>query len=386
MTFLLSSQNVFHYLVECGVCIEQEQSVVGVDLLEAKNFNLLVTLSDNRKLLVKQERHTPSGETSGEFLGEWRIHEFLAQSPEIGHLRSWLPIVLHFDEKHSVLVFEYLDEYEDLMKFYAVNKLFPLEVTSQLGKNLASLHRATFNCEAYQSFFSAAAAGSKFSSGGLKSILGLGQVGPEIFGLVPMDGLKFVALYQRYDSLGQAINDLSLSLKPCCLTHNDLKLNNILLHHNWQQEEAGRVRLIDWERCSWGDPVIDLGTLIASYLQLWLGSLVVSTEISLEESLRLAEIPLESLQPSIARLITSYVEWFPEIMEHRSDFLQRTVQFAGAALIQQIQAMLQYQKSFGNMGICMLQIAKSLLCRPEQSLITISGSLTISEFNSVLAR
>jgi hypothetical protein len=49
------------------------------------------------------------------------------------------------------------------------------------------------------------------------------------------------------------------------------------------------------------------------------------------------------------------------------------VQFSGLALIQAIQAALQHEKTFGNSGICMLQVAKSLLCRPEASIPTIFG-------------
>ena len=101
--------------------------------------------------------------------------------------------------------------------------------------------------------------------------------------------------------------------------------------------------------------------------------MVVSKSIAVEESLRLAMTPLEMIQPSIAALTQAYFGNFPEIMERRPDFLRRVVQFSGLALIQQIQAMLQYQKSFGNTGICMLQVAKTLLCRPEQSIPTVFG-------------
>ena len=92
--------------------------------------------------------------------------------------------------------------------------------------------------------------------------------------------------------------------------------------------------------------VFDLGSLIASYLQIWLSSLVVSQSLSIEESLRLATTPLEQLQPAIASLTIAYLKTFPEIIEHRPDFLKRVVQFTGLALIQQIQAMIQYQKIF----------------------------------------
>jgi hypothetical protein len=84
-------------------------------------------------------------------------------------------------------------------------------------------------------------------------------------------------------------------------------------------------------------------------------------------------IPLDLLQPSIAALARGYLGSFPEILVQRSDFLIRVVQFAGFGLIQQIQAVLQYQKSFGNTGICMLQVAKSLLSRPQESIETVFG-------------
>nr|WP_317107356.1 hypothetical protein [Chroococcidiopsis sp. SAG 2025] len=62
--------------------------------------------------------------------------------------------------------------------------------------------------------------------------LGLEQIEPGVFGEVSSDGLKFFKLYQRYDSLGKAIASLGEAFEPCCLTHNALKLNNILLPKN----------------------------------------------------------------------------------------------------------------------------------------------------------
>ncbi|MFB2979616.1 phosphotransferase family protein [Microseira sp. BLCC-F43] len=104
--------------------------------------------------------------------------------------------------------------------------------------------------------------------------------------MVPPDCLKFFILYQRYSSLGEAVAELKDAWHPCCLTHNNLKLNNILIHKDWErspkQLDEGMLRLIDWERCAWGDPAFDLGTIIASYLQLWLSSLVVASSIQIE--------------------------------------------------------------------------------------------------------
>lgn len=376
MTFLLNSLNVFDYLVARSLCNQSEQQSSKVEPVAAKNFNLLLSLAGDRKLLVKQERHNQEGKAAGEFLSEWRIQEFLQRFPNLDNYGSFLPEVLHFDIENSIIVFRYLDDYRDLMDFYTKEKIFSTEIATAIGNILGTIHRDTFNRQEYQEFF------SKNSENLMADqvshlVRRLERVEPEIFGLVPSDGLKFFALYQRYDSLGQAIAELGNAVTPSCLTHNDLKLNNILLYKDWQDSSNNIVRLIDWESSAWGDPAFDLGTLIGSYVQIWLGSLVISNSLSIDESLRLAITPLELLQPSIATLTQAYLNTFPEILKHRPDFLQRVVQFTGFALIQQIQAMIQYQKSFGNMGIAMLQVAKTLLSRPVQSMPTIFGATAV---------
>ena len=388
MTFSLSTNNVLEYLVTQKICTKLEPKPSEIELKEAKNFNLLLNWQSGRKLLVKQERINREGKTIGEFFNEWRLQELLQQFPELNHIRTLISEVLHFDKNYSIIVFNYLDKYFDLTDLYTEKEEFPTTIASLIGKVLSTIHRTTFNNQEYQNFFLEDSEDIVVNEA-LHLSLGLEQISPEIFGHIPADGIKFLVLYQRYDSLGKAILDLSAAFNPCCVTHNDLKLNNILLHNNWEQDnfsqdEISLIRFIDWERSSWGDPASDLGTVISSYLQFWLGSLVVSKSININESLSLAVIPLEKIQPSITAVTQAYFDNFPEIIQHRPDFLKRVVQFAGLALINRIQAMLHYEKSFGNAGICMLQVAKSLLCRPEQSIYTVFGvteaELTNSNF------
>ncbi|MBE9006229.1 phosphotransferase [Fortiea sp. LEGE XX443] len=390
MSFLLSSQNVFEYLIDHNLCIQDEQSSSEITLKPAKNFNLLLSLPENRQLLIKQERLNREGKSIGEFVTEWRIHEFVRSFPEVNHIRPLISEALHFDPENYIIVFNYLNNYRDVADFYAKDNIFPIEIARVVGVTLASIHRATMNCQNYQEFFQKA---EDTYQPEFNLTLGLERITPEIYGMVPADGLKFFSLYQRYDSLGQAIADLSKAFTPCCLTHNDLKLNNILLSLSWETADVhesfsdeSMIRLIDWERCAWGDPAIDLGTLLASYLQMWLYSIVTSKTMAIEESLRLATIPLQLLQPSLATLVSAYLAEFPEILEHRPDFLRRVMQFCGFGLIRSIQATLQHEKRFGNPGICMLQVAKSLLCRPEASIPTIFGVNVLNLYPTNLSR
>ncbi len=373
MPFLISFANVFNYLVENKICQPQEESLSKIELKSAKNFNLLITLSDGRQLLVKQERYDQNGKTLGEFIDEWRVHAFWQKFPEITHLRASLSEAIHFDLENSIIVFNYLNQYQDLAEFYAKDQEFPEEIAQVVGTTIAAIHRMTIDNNNYQKFFENSLKSQNINKG-------LDRITPEIFGQLPADGLKFFTLYQRYDNLGKAITQLNQAFTPACLTHNDLKLNNILVSLNWETdiedklpENKNIIRLIDWEKGNWGDPANDLGTIIASYLQVWLYSIVSSKTIPIEECLRLAAIPLSMIQPSLSTLVTAYLTTFPEILELRPDFLQLVMQFSGLALIRAIQARLQHEKTFDNSGICMLQVAKSLLCRPQASIPTILG-------------
>ena len=366
----LTIENVLAYLAELILCDAASEDA-SIELMPAKNFNLLISLPGRDKLLVKQERRNQDGQTANEFKAELHIQNLVSGFDQLASLKELLPIVRHFDEQQSIIVFQFLDRYSDLSEFYTKERVYPAGAARNLGKAIAQIHRLTSTSEIREKFLIQQDE-SRPDSQTQFMVQGLQRIGPEVFGMVPADGLKFFTLYQRYNSLGQAVGELSDSLMPSCVIHNDLKLNNVLLADNWQEQEQS-IRLIDWERCEWGDPAWDLGSAISSYLQMWLGSMVISQALSIEESLRLATIPLERLQPSIFALTEGYLDESSDVLGQRPDFLKRVVQFSGLALIQQIQAMIQYQKSFGNMGIAMLQVAKSLLCRPEASMPTLFG-------------
>ncbi len=373
MVFSLSSHNVIQYLQEAGLSSSEDGVSASNELPHSsKNLNLLVTVADNSKLLVKQERCRENYGNSHDLFNEWLFHQLLQQFPVLGNVWPLASSVLHYDEQSSILVRNYLTEYVELLGFYQRNPYFSTNIAQALGNTLGILHRATFNRREYREFMATAPSG-QFRYHFYNPVQGIGSIEPEIFGLIPTDALKFYVLYQQYESLEAAIAELASEWNPCCITHNDLKLDNILLHSRWQQLDDCLVRLIDWEACGWGDPAFDLGTLIASYLGIWLDSVVVDPTIDLEESLHLAVIPLEVLQPSILILIRTYLDTFPKILEYRSDFILRAIQFAGLTLIHRIEEMLKCRKYFENRGVLMLHVAKNILTMPHESILTIFG-------------
>ncbi|NES04264.1 MAG: hypothetical protein F6K22_16355 [Okeania sp. SIO2F4] len=233
MTFILNSHNIFDDLSEHSLGNKKEEALSKVEPINAKNFNLLVTFTDGRKLLVKQEHHNQQGKTIGEFQNEWLFQKFLNQFPQLEPWRLFLPKVEHFDLENSIIVSTYLDNYQNSMNLYSKENSFSEEITIEIGKALATVHRDTFNCQEHREFFSDQT-NHLTNEQVHKFVNNLERITPKIFGIVPADGLKFFALYQRYDSLGHAIAQLSNSLEikqPC----------NYLIFHQFSKPLKFRI-------------------------------------------------------------------------------------------------------------------------------------------------
>src|SRR3712207_2945360 len=99
MVLSLSSHNVIQYLHKAGLCSSEEGIYADSELLHTnkKNLNLLVTLAENRKLLVKQERYTDNDGNPQDFFNEWLFHQLLQQFPVLRNISAIASLVVHFD-------------------------------------------------------------------------------------------------------------------------------------------------------------------------------------------------------------------------------------------------------------------------------------------------
>ena len=86
------------------------------------------------------------------------------------------------------------------------------------------------------------------------------------------------------------------------LIHNDIKGDNILV-----SVEAGvKVRLIDWELIQIGDAAWDVGAVLRDFLNYWLLSVPLSGDLSAEQMLAGARVPLAKLHPAARAFWQAY--------------------------------------------------------------------------------
>jgi hypothetical protein len=394
MTFLLSSENVLDYLVQHHLLQLQDSALAQIEAKEYKNFNLVVTLATGESLLVKQERLW-AGKGQCEFWREQKIYDLFQGFAELKHLWTLTSEVVYFDPDNFMIVLRYFSDYCNLGHFYRErqHQVFPVAIAHSLGRTLAKVHCNTWDRTAHQLFLTPEKSSDRDIARPPSFVRGLERFGPGIFSKISTDGLDFWRLYQRYDSLHQAVAETAESYRACCLIHSDLEFRNILVKAdesdavNDASPTEASIKLIDWELFRWGDPAYDLGIVMASYLDLWLESLVVSKTIPLQTALQLATTPLELLQPSMTALIQSYISVFPAILDHQPNFLNRVIRFTGLVLIKKIQSRLERLNPFDNTSICTLQVAKMLLCSPEQSISQVFGTsaATLTQVEAALA-
>lgn len=349
-----------------------------------KNIIFLVSQLSGKQYMVKQERPTFLGDFPGDLLNEWYLHQFL-RSSEIGDtLSRYIRPMTGYLQDSLVGMYEYLASHEEFYTHVLQQEaIFPVEIDSLIGQALGTIHRTTLNHAETQNALTQEHSfwrmkGSAFS-------LINNRVTPEMLSAVPPDYLRFIKLYQRFESLDRAVQEAFSQWNPCCLVHNDLNVANILIHKDWRSrleleefesediDSIQTIKIIDWERSSWGDPVMDIGYLASNYLMLWLTSMVIDPQMDLNTTLKTATTSLEDVTPSISALVKSYLCAFPESLTLWPLWTKKLMQSIGIGLIIQAQARIEYSAVLSNSDIYALQVAKSFLCRPVASFPTIFG-------------
>jgi hypothetical protein len=376
----LNSENILQYLVEQRLRAVDAAPPDCVESMSFKNFNLHVSFPD-QQLLVKQERSIDKIGRGGIHLWkEWRLQELMLAFPELSTLQPLVSEVMHFhtdQSTQSTLVLQYFQDFQSLAIVYDQQQ-FAEVIAVALGKVLAQIHQATLNGWQYKTFLV-----EKCSADAIDlapNFRMLTRIAPEMFGLFCMDGIEFFKYYQRYPQIEQALLALEQAWQPCCLVHRDLQFGNVLVQVAGQPSEnltgekvQPSLRIIDWEMFAWGDPALDVGTVIASYLRLWLGSVVFNRSVDIQTALQQAGTPLISLQPSLIAFCQSYCCYSPTLVAQRPDFLEKAIKLAGFFLVDLVLAKIEDHEPFGNAEVCLLQVAKQLLCQPVQAAPTIFG-------------
>jgi hypothetical protein len=369
--FVLDDRSVFDYLVDQKILRREECAQYQALPLDGKNFSLAIEAKGDgvgqRSLIVKQ---TPvADQDEAPFLGERLLTELLTKFKQLQHLQEYGVMMQDYDSANRVVIAEFLSEYQDLDGYYDENPQFLPAIAQQAGQILAEFHRSTYQQQQYRDFL-ATSDQDLIDPSPPEHWAEIPPLVPADFGQRRQDALELFRLYQNDAGLQQAIEQLQEHWQSCCLTHQDLRLNNWLIHRS---DLTKPLRLIDWEALRWGDPLADLGNLLAEYLLCWLESLDPQPGLPIGVVLQQAEVPLERLQPSLQAIVVSYVQVFPQVLSIYPDWSLILMGWTGRALLNNVQVHLDYYLPFDRQQRIIYQVAKQLICQPQAGLVEIFG-------------
>lgn len=155
------------------------------------------------------------------------------------------------------------------------------------------------------------------------------RVDPDRFRWLSGAGSDLARLLQRCTELCQQLEALRLG-PPEDLIHADLRWENILVE---EPVGAMRVRLVDWEFAGVGDASWDVGSFIASCLEVWLGSIPVVPTLPPDRLMRYASWPVVAMGDAVRAFWTAYAGRRGLHADAAHDLLLRSIKLAAARLV-----------------------------------------------------
>jgi hypothetical protein len=318
--------------------------------LSRRNLNLLVDGAGQGGLFVKigADRAHRAG-----LAHEAAVYRLLQDALAPDHAARLLPALVDHDPHAAVLVLGQADR-ENLRDLHARLGRFVPALAARLGRELGRLQWA------------------------LPRDPGIGDGGfyPLPFCLVrPPPGfvancsaasLALLRVVQDNAGLCAMLDALAATWQArCaeqpCLIHADLRLDNCCVHLRPQ-----RLRIVDWELATAGDPAWDAGAVMADYISAWLQSMPLPAGAEPADCVPLAGIAHAALQEAVRAFFTAYAAARGLAGSARATGLQACVRYAAARLLQLAYEQMQGAAQLGTHALAHVQLCENLLCRPEE--------------------
>ncbi|TCM33821.1 phosphotransferase family enzyme [Kribbella sp. VKM Ac-2568] len=183
--------------------------------------------------------------------------------------------------------------------------------------------------------------------------------------------LQVLKLIQIDRTMVTALDGLRRDWTADTIIHNDLKGDNLLV--TTTADGGVGVHIVDWELISVGDAAWDVGSVFRDFLDYWLLSVPLSGDLTPEEMLQGAQIPLAKLHPAIRAFWNAYRAAAEMEASVLNSFLLRSVRLSAARMVQGAYELSLSTQNPPNVAYGMLQLALNILSDPRDASLHLFG-------------
>jgi Ser/Thr protein kinase RdoA (MazF antagonist) len=278
---MLEQSDIAHYLLSLGVVKPREVIDEGFAVVDASRRNCvyLATTRSGPTFVVKQA--TPRNASA--LSHEATVLRVLAEAPGVA---PHVPAVVHEDDGLVVL------RTPPGGRDWADHRgRFPSIPARLLGRILAALHRLPADIPP--------------GAGPMWGLL-LPEPPHELVLDLSTGAQDLVARIQASDSVCSRLEELRASSSSAALVHGDLRWENCLALPAPGGRRRTRVLLVDWELADRADPAFDVGSVLAEYLRVWVGSVPIVERAEPARLRTFARHPLQAVEPAMQAFWSSY--------------------------------------------------------------------------------
>ncbi len=281
-------------------------------------------------------------------------------------LSRYVPRLHAYDAREHVLVLELVDDSLNLREYHLRRGRFPTTLARLLGQALGALHRWTGNGAGEEQDVRLAADPPPW-------VFSLHRPRVDFLRECSSANLQVIQLIQRFPPFGDLLDGLSRQWRTEALVHRDIRWDNWIVARKQGPSDRSRLRLVDWELASAGDPCWDAGSVLADYLGFWLLSIPVTGELPPDRFLELARYPLEKMQPALRAFWEAYVREMGLGAATADEWLLRSTRYAAARLVQTAFEQMQMSVQLTGNVVCLLQLSLNMLQRPLEATLQLLG-------------
>lgn len=364
MELTISTENVAEYLISHKILDVESIISGGLTIIDSSRRNRNIRIMENSKkgFLIKQPRLTSIGNITT-IKKEALVYLLSQTDPDLFAIHHIVPQITDFDDINNILITELIINSTPLQEHLIRSKGDIQKEAAILGKMMGQYH----------STFSVLKDRQKLKLINEKSVppsLVL-RPQPEIFVEINPSRLEFLKLMQRDKDFYKSALEALAEWEPKTIIHSDIKFDNILVFR--ESDKNLRLKIVDWEAVSLGDPAWDIACVLQEFIRLWIDFFPSMKSESVNQLISKTDYPLQKLQPSIRAFWGAYVEKnkMPKSQSHK--LLLKSVVFSAMRMMQSVYESLASAQIYYQNLTYMIQISFNILKNPYDAIIYLFG-------------
>jgi hypothetical protein len=372
---MLNVENLASYLLDRGL-IDVSWILDGnltIRSVARRNRNLKVEGPGGAGLFLKQsDDPDPGGQET--LCREASFHRFCQDEPAAAEVARIIPhLTSGGDGDEPVLVFEAISDSISLWSHMETEggQGAVVEAARALGLAMGTVHRVLRGI-----VYDGDARLARLPRS-LPWALSLHRPAPSSLASLTGGGREVLRVLQTQEDFAERLHGLAGLWQPSAVIHGDVQFDNVLIRPQSSQDKRQRdnlrLWLTDWEMVQFGDPAWDLAGALQDFLFFWVSRMPLSGELTAEQMVAQAAVPLADLRRATRALWAGYRNGAGLGTAEAEDLLRRAVTFSAVRLNQTAFEDAQGASSLPGRAMLLLQISANLLAEPDGGQIELYG-------------